>query len=135
MGDEAARNGIEEQRRLCRLRFGAVAGRKMSQWMRDYRASFLRGFGEAISNRFLIRYQLILEAEEAVAGKDSPALVRLRSDEIATRNFVAARSRPATSREQARVRDGSGSALNPQAYALGHQNGDSVALTDKRLVA
>jgi hypothetical protein len=136
-GNATAKLHLVEQRRLCEEKHGPSARRKMGQWMRNYRASFHRGFGEAIANRFLLQYEKMLKAERDSNSAHSPGLVLIREDALAVRRFVDERlklSRPASEKEQNNIRDNAG-AFNGTGYAHGYRAGDCVALTDKVLVA
>ena len=136
-GNTTAKLHLVEQRRLCEEKHGPLARAKMGRWMRAYRASFHRGFGEAVANRFLLQYEEMLKAEGDAHGAHSLGLVLIREDAQAVRKFVDARlklSRPTSEKEQNNIRDNAG-AFNGNGYAHGYRSGDRVALTDKALVA
>jgi len=136
LGDELGKADARKNKEIQTLKFNVRnnisdfnvptwAAAAFRAWMREYSASWLTGFGDAIAKRLNDRYEETLAAHAQVS---SNAIIHIRKDILAVNDFL----RGKTTRSQGHMAANNSSA---DGYAHGHATGSAVNLSPNRFAA
>lgn len=135
LGEEMAAKSAKDNRKIQQLKFNVDkdinsfnlppwAAAAFNSWMKQYRESWKTGFGEVVSKRITTRYEEMLKAQHTASG-ETGALVHIRKDALAVRNFLAGK----VSQGRGRM---SADQSNADGLAHGRKTGSAVNLSPNR---
>lgn len=129
----AALENAADERVKCMAVWGRSWESYFKQWMKDYREAWRAGFGSAVTRRLYAKYAEMMERERAAHGEESTALVHIKRDEQAIRQYLDDLFKDKKEWTEKQRNNVARQPFNPDAYADGQRAGQSVALTANRL--
>lgn len=137
MAAKHSERDYSHQQWKCKARHAfsdTYSGAIFAQWMRDYRKSFCNGFSDALTVRFVAAAREVERRKAERDGAQCSALVHVRKDMDAVKDWIEKECRAAVARGGKRkVKTDEHQPLHAEGYKAGYSAGETVALTPHAL--